>query len=379
MCYWPESSQINDQRQREAVSLILSSFRRLCGARLLRGLPWRERRACWTVSWEKPRLCVFLRGLRVRRRYPALSCNGFLHQDSSKIATTALAPACLTSIHTQMLAWRLPSPNAPPLLPRRSLAHARAEVTTGRRQQRWGRGWERLVGHDQSPLKQKVQKFQPTILWRGRETSFPGPALCSRRVPSSRATRWGLSTPRQEPLPGTPLLPGRLAGFIGQARAARLPRRTCASPGRTRPSPGTTRSARFSLSQQAGKACAPRRAERAGGPGAGPRRKPELPATCSARRGGESASELPRRQPSEFCEKPPLENTKTFQKTRLCPSRPAAFHPSVPLVSSRPGPHLRPCPGLRHVSSPPPPLFKLLLLPDLSEASARVARVLQRK
>lgn len=102
--------------------------------------------------------------------------------------------------------------------------------------------------------------------------------------------------------------------------AARLPRRTCASPGRTRSQPAPpSRSARFFPFSKRERPAREGWAER-GRPGSrAPRRKPELPATCSARRAGKSASELPRRQAKEFLRKPPLENTKTFQRRGSAP------------------------------------------------------------
>ena len=62
------------------------------------------RQACWDGFQGKAVSCVFLLEDFGCGDAVLPSCNGFLHQDSSKIATTALAPACLISIHTQMLA-----------------------------------------------------------------------------------------------------------------------------------------------------------------------------------------------------------------------------------------------------------------------------------
>lgn len=91
MCYWLRAAQINDQRQREAVSLHPEfSEGSQCGARLLRGLPLREAGVLGRFPGKSRRLRLSLRGLGCGDAILP-SCNGFLRQDSSKIATTALA------------------------------------------------------------------------------------------------------------------------------------------------------------------------------------------------------------------------------------------------------------------------------------------------
>lgn len=73
MCYWLRAAQINDQRQREAVSLHPEFPEGAqCGARLLRGLPWREAGVLRRFPGKSRLLRLSLRGLRVRRLYPAL-------------------------------------------------------------------------------------------------------------------------------------------------------------------------------------------------------------------------------------------------------------------------------------------------------------------
>lgn len=111
-------------------------------------------------------------------------------------------------------------------------------------------------------------------------------SFCGPRVPRSRATTGDVGGPSQEPVPRDTLdHPRNQAGLKRLAGGSLAQPKTPLSfstnvlPART--SPG----ARFSLSQQAGQACPPRLAE----PAAwrrGASRKPELPATCPARRGG---------------------------------------------------------------------------------------------
>lgn len=213
---------------------------------------------------------------------------------------------------------------------RRSLHTVRAEVTREGGGDGDGGGaalWWDMINH----FKAKGSKVTTNHPLEGREPASRGLLLCSRRIPSSRATPWDLGRPDRSHCPGTPLLPGRPAGFIGPARAARLPRRTCASPGRTRSQPAPLGARAFPFLSKRERP-ARRGGRSAGGQGAGPRRKPELPATCSARRGGEKRQRAtPEAGQANFCEKTPLENTKTFRKTRLCPSpvlRPSS--PSVP-------------------------------------------------
>ena len=201
-----------------------------------------------------------------------------------------------------------------------------------------GTGVEPLSGGTRS-ITLKGSKV-PTTLWRERERASRGLLLSAARGFPEAARQPGMSAaPTRVPSPACAT--GRIyracRGSLAPPGAPDLPRHGHA-PART------SRGARFSLSQQAGKACAQRRAQR-GRPGRGASAETRASCDLLCEKGrGRAPAGCPGGRPCEFLRKTPLENTETFQKTWLCPSpRPAAFHPVGPLLSSRPGPHLRPC------------------------------------
>lgn len=162
----------------------------------------------------------------------------------------------------------------------------------------------------------------------GEKTSSPGPASpCSPRVPSSRARPGKPGRPSQERLPGNTLSrPRGRARFIERAGSGGvwLSRRSSSSAARTGSRPANPPGVRFSLSQQAGKACTARPAQR-GQPAwlhpASP--KPELPATCSTRRGGgvgrRAPASCPGGRPCEFLRKKPSGKHQNLSKDVALP------------------------------------------------------------
>lgn len=143
-----------------------------------------------------------------------------------------------------------------------------------------------------------LKKENSRLPFGGGRESFPWPA-CPRYLglPSSgmevseavSPTR----DPRLQPAPQDELyVAGR--GRLSISERIWFPRRR--GPRRTR----------FSLSQQAGKACSPREQKAGGLEAPGACRKPELPATSSARRGGGEPSKPPRRRAVRIPEEKPL-------------------------------------------------------------------------
>lgn len=111
-------------------------------------------------------------------------------------------------------------------------------------------------------------------------------SFCSPRVPRSRATTGDVGGPSQEPLPRDTLdHPRNQEGLKRLAGGSSAQPKTLPSLSTNMLSARTSPGARFSLSQQAGQACPPRLAEPAAW-WCRASRKPELPATCSVRRGG---------------------------------------------------------------------------------------------
>lgn len=150
MCYWLRAAQINDQLHVEAVSLH-PEFPEgsQCGARLLRGLPWREVGVPRRFPGNSCRLRLSFRGFWAQRRDsypPVMGSYTRIHPKSRQ----PLWP-CLFDTHSYTNARVCGShlQTRQPSRPRVS-AHTWSRGDKGRRW-RWGRGWSRsLVGHDQS-------------------------------------------------------------------------------------------------------------------------------------------------------------------------------------------------------------------------------------
>lgn len=195
-------------------------------------------------------------------------------------------------------------------------------------------GWDVIDHFKVNGLKKK--KKNPRLPFGRQRGSFPRPArFCSPRLPSSGARRGGLGSLVVGPgTPGSSRLHRSsftqpAAGLLREDRAPRAQTRARAA-----------RRVRFSLSQQAGKACSPGQLKAAGLEAPGSGRKPELPATGPAKRGGGEPSKLPRRPAVRIPEEKPL-----WQKPKA-----SAPPPSFDLASSCLGtallsPHLRPGPG----------------------------------
>lgn len=151
--------------------------------------------------------------------------------------------------------------------------------------------------------------------------------------------------PRLQPAPQDELYVAG-GGRLSISGRLRFPRHRGASC-----TPGQRRT-RFSLSQQAGKACSPREQKAGGLEAPGACRKPELPVTSSARRGGGEPSKPSGGGLSEFLRKNP-----SGRSQRLLPlPRPSAFL----LVASVPSCSALTCDlaeGLAPHPTPPHPSF----------------------
>lgn len=197
-------------------------------------------------------------------------------------------------------------------------------------------------------LKQRVQKFPPP------QTGFPG--ACSSPQPAgSRQPRATATRGARPPLAGAP------------SREQRLPR---ARPGRgpgggagRRQRGGPRRTDRPPRPQDPGRALFPFSASgkglRAEAGGARAAWRPGGLAETRAPRGPEGRGRAPASGPGggpgEFLRRKPPKPSR--RRGPLRPSaRPVASQPVSLLHATRPGPHLRPCPGPSHRFPSPPPL-----------------------
>lgn len=190
-------------------------------------------------------------------------------------------------------------------------------------------GWV-VIDH----FKVKDLKKKSRLPFGGRRESVPRPAYpCHPGLPSSGARQGRLGG--WWPDPG----PQAVAGSAGRALGSwpRVTEHLREDPVSQAAKPvllAEPRCTRFSLSQQAGKACSLRKLK-AGGLEAC--RKPELPATDSARRGGGEPSKQPRRQAVRIPEEKPL-----WKKPKTSAPPPSIRLPSSCLCSTLLGSHLRP-------------------------------------
>lgn len=214
--------------------------------------------------------------------------------------------------------------------------------------------WWDTINH----FKVKGSKVLSSPL-EGRRQAPRGLLLSAARGFPAAARRRGSSAAlRRSHFPGAPARPHsrarftELAGSRGLALAEkRLSLRTGRLPARETPG------VRFSLSQQAGKACTARLAERGRPGGTGPPRNPSSLRPALQEGAEESASKPSWRRAVRIPQKSPSRQHLNLSKDVALPFLPFCGHPSCPLPATRPGPHLRPCQGPSHRFSSPPPLL----------------------